>query len=329
MNEIYNIVISFFSELFLNPQKRVFLGYLVSASLIGILWLIFFKRTTVKSAFSTVFSKEVWFSYSATSDYLLLIFNKVIMSFISPRLIGQVIIATFWFELLHQWFTPDKIDDWPKWLIMTLFTLTLFILDDSSKYLLHRCLHKSAILWRFHRVHHSAINLTPLTIFRTHPIEAILFTIRSAIIQGVCIGIFVFLFGSQVELINILGINFLLFFFNVLGANLRHSHVPIHYYRAVENWLMSPAQHQLHHSTDPQHFDKNFGVILTIWDRIGGSFHYSEVGGKLQFGIIENGSLIKCSVTELYYLPFIESFKLLNTHLNRFSQKYLIYIKGR
>lgn len=318
---------NFFSELFFNPQKRVFIWYLLSASLIGIFWLIIYQKKTVSNSFKEIFSRKIWFSYSARSDYSLLVINKAIMAFISPVLISQVVIATFWFELLHQWSIPDSADDWPKWLIMSLFTFSLFLLDDASKYLLHRCLHKSQILWRFHRVHHSATTLTPLTIFRTHPVEGILFVLRSAIIQGVCIGVFVFFFGSQLDLISVLGLNLLIFVFNVLGANLRHSNVPIHYPKSVERWLMSPAQHHIHHSTEQRHFDRNFGVVLTVWDRLGDSFHHSETNKKLCFGVVENDELLQQSVLKIYLMPFVDVFKILSNQLTCLSDYFLVFNK--
>lgn len=57
------------------------------------------------------------------------------------------------------------------------------------------------------------------------------------------VALFVFFFGSAVDLFTVLRANVLLFAFNATGANLRHSHVRISYGRRVERILMSPAQH--------------------------------------------------------------------------------------
>ena len=105
------------------------------------------------------------------------------------------------------------------------YTIFLFILDDFSRYITHRALHQIPILWAFHKVHHTAEHLTPFTVFRTHPIEAWIFSIRSALVQGIAISIFVFLFGSKIDLLSIYGVNIFLFIFNLAGANLRHSNV--------------------------------------------------------------------------------------------------------
>ncbi len=39
----------------------------------------------------------------------------------------------------------------------------------------------------------------------------------------------------------------------------------------MERWLISPAQHQLHHSDDPRHFGANLGATLAVWDRMAGT----------------------------------------------------------
>ena len=157
-------------------------------------------------------------------------------------------------------------------------------------------------LWAFHKFHHSAETLTPLTVMRTHPVEGLIFTARSALVQGVSIAVFVFLFGNQVDLLTIFGVNIFVVSFHALGSNLRHSHVSIRYPKAVERVLMSPAQHQLHHSEAERHFDRNFGVALSLWDWIFGSFHHS-VSEKLTFGIGHETARFTRSVWSMYWLP--------------------------
>ena len=51
-------------------------------------------------------------------------------------------------------------------------------------------MHKIPLLWEIHKTHHSARVLTPITIFRTHPLEGLIFVIRSAITQGIVIALF-------------------------------------------------------------------------------------------------------------------------------------------
>jgi sterol desaturase/sphingolipid hydroxylase (fatty acid hydroxylase superfamily) len=109
--------------------------------------------------------------------------------------------------------------------------------------------------------------------------------LRDALSYGTVTGIFYFLFGSQLSTWDILGVNAFGFLFNLAGANLRHSEIWIHFGR-LEPWLISPAAHQIHHSQDPLHYDKNFGVCLAIWDRWWGT-HYDprKVMTRLHFGL--------------------------------------------
>ncbi|MDT2058797.1 MAG: sterol desaturase family protein, partial [Planktomarina sp.] len=79
----------------------------------------------------------------------------------------------------------------------------MFIADDFTKYFLHRWMHRWPILWAFHKVHHSAETMTPITVYRVHPAEGILYGMRSAVAQGVVISTFVFAFGNIVNLYTI------------------------------------------------------------------------------------------------------------------------------
>tara|TARA_B100000900_G_scaffold393368_1_gene389773 strand:- start:69 stop:848 length:780 start_codon:yes stop_codon:yes gene_type:complete len=222
-------------------------------------------------------------------------------------LITQVAVATALFHLLHyqNLFPLGIFAEMPYWLSALLFTTCFFLLDDFARFALHYALHKVPILWEFHKFHHSAETLTPLTVTRAHPVEGLLFTMRSAVVQGITIAVFLFLFGQQLNLVTILGVNVFVILFHGLGSNLRHSHISIQYPEAVERILMSPAQHHLHHSSDIQHFDKNFGVALSVWDRMAGSFLHST-RAPFTFGIgLETKDYTK-TIGHMYFLPFVK-----------------------
>jgi predicted lipoprotein len=75
------------------------------------------------------------------------------------------------------------------------------------------------------------------------------------------------------------------FAWTLLGANLRHSHVWLSYGPRMERILLSPAQHQVHHSVDPRHYDRNYGTILSLWDWLGGSLYLTREREQLRFGL--------------------------------------------
>lgn len=298
-------------ETVLNPRKRVFFGYLLLGLLIGGTWLWWRSDRSPIQVFKDLISPKIWWSDSAKADYKILLINKAVLLAIVPLLITKVALATLVFQQLYAMmgFPPAPGSVLPNWAVPVCFTLFLFLLDDFARYFLHMLMHRWPVLWAFHKVHHSARTMTPFTVLRTHPIEGLLFTLRSILVQAISIGTFLYLFGDRVDLVTVLGVNIVVFIFNVTGSNLRHSHVPIYYWKWLERILISPAQHQIHHSTQPRHFDKNFGAILAIWDWIGGSLHHSEPETTLEFGVSRTIEADEHSLKTLYLTPFKESWR--------------------
>ena len=304
MNEIIDVFQSEFLGQFLNPRRRLFWGYLLSAIVIGFLWLNLVEKINLRRAFITIFDPSVLLSKSSRADMICFLINRVFLIICRPILITQIFIATAIYHFLHfQSSIPIGLfETTPVLFSITLFTACFFLIDDLSRFGLHYALHRIPALWEFHKFHHSAETLTPLTVTRTHPVEAILFTLRSAIIQGSVIAVFLFLFGQQLSLLTILGVNIFVVLFHGLGSNLRHSHILVSYPETIENFLMSPAQHHLHHSSKKEHFDKNFGVALSIWDKMTGSFLYSSKE-ELTFGIGDETKDYTKTIAHMYLLP--------------------------
>jgi len=291
---------------FFNPQKRIFWGYLLSSLVIALLWMRLVKKISLRSSVKQIFDRQVWVSRSALADFKVMLINTILMLLVSPRLLAKATVAYLVFDNMHLLFDgrPYLETVLPQWTIAFSFTLFLFLLDDFARYWLHRWLHKVPILWSFHKVHHTATVLNPFTVFRTHPIEAVLFSIRSALVQGLATALFFFFFGNQVTLMMVLGASIFTFTFNLLGSNLRHSPVSIRYWKPLECILMSPAQHHIHHSTAKEHIDKNFGVALSVWDWIFGSLSLSKAEEHLSFGLNGEQSRDQHSLKGLYLAPF-------------------------
>ncbi len=66
--------------------------------------------------------------------------------------------------------------------------------------------------------------------------------------------------------------------------------------------ILCPHYHQLHHSTNPKHYDKNFGLMLSIWDRIFGTLSVPEPNESFSFGLGREGDEYQ-STTGLFLLP--------------------------
>ena len=298
-------------EFFTNPQKRVYWLYLLTALAIGFIYL-FYTSKSKNYALKKLFAKENWWSKTAKADYQVLFLNSVIMLFV-PKLLTKTAIAFGLFYSLTDWIPKHAMFQgvFEDWVVAFMFTITLFIVDDFAKYWIHRWLHTIPFLWPYHRVHHSATALNFFTIFRTHPIEGVLFSIRTALAQGFVLGVFFFLFSEQVSLMMLLGANVFFFAFNILGSNLRHSPVAMPYPRWLERYLMSPAQHHIHHSKASEHKDKNFGIVFSCWDRWFGGFCHSQTNKELEYGVSSEEENREHTLYVLYITPFKNSFKYL------------------
>ena len=106
---------------------------------------------------------------------------------------------------------------------------------------------------------------------------------------------------------------------------MRHSHIDISYWKWLEHVLISPSQHQVHHSIAEEHYDKNFGAALAIWDWIFGSLHLSQNKGKVVFGLDAYDTGKESKLIELYLEPIYEITKISKV----FLLKNLLGIKRR
>ena len=317
---------------FIDPKKRVFLFYILISILIATAWFMINKKLSLKKTLIKIFDKKIFFSKSAKSDYKIFLINQLIMMIVSPFLITQLTIATALYFYFHtiDWLSAGMFVGIAKIYIILSFTIFQFTIDDFSKYIVHRFMHKWPVLWALHKVHHSATVLTPMTVFRTHPLEGIIFSLRSAITQAIGISLFFYLFGNLVSLYTIVGINIFVFVFNILGSNLRHSHIGIRYWKWLEYIFISPAQHQLHHSIAFEHHDKNFGAALAIWDWLFGSLHHSVEFETLHLGIKKNQHDATHNLKNLYLDPIHEIKKHIFNKIKKIKNKFnKIILKGR
>ncbi len=148
---------------------------------------------------------------------------------------------------------------------ISLMTVPIYFLTlDFFGYWYHRCAHRFSVLWALHEVHHSIKDFNLIAAFRDHPALAALskiFVALPIVIVFNTLGMpleISFIYVAIVKLINLL----------------QHSQI-------TSNWgywgkiVVSPAAHRLHHSTAFEHYDRNFGGVFIIWDKIFGT--YAEV----------------------------------------------------
>lgn len=172
------------------------------------------------------------------------------------------------------------------WIAAIAATLAIAVARDFATYWAHRLSHRVPVLWAFHKVHHSAEVLTPLTVLRKHPIyDAVAAIIRAAAV-GPIVGLVIAGFGG-VDVMTLFGANAVYVAFHALGANLRHSHIWIDLPSPLNRVFVSPAMHQIHHSRDEAHYDSNFGEVFAVWDWMFGSLVTSRTPLDLTFGLTD------------------------------------------
>ncbi len=269
-----------------DPGQRLYWLFILSALLLASITVsLQQRRFNLRAQLAALFNRHYWFNRSTATDAGLLLLNGVLRVLILLPLLGSHLAGTIavsgWLQ--HQ-FGDAPVLQLSGLSIAILYTLVFFLLEDLSRFALHRGMHRLPLLWYFHRSHHSASVLTPLTVHRVHPVEMALYQVRGLLVFSLVSGSFVYLFRDRVSGIDILGVDCLGFMFNALGANLRHSPIFLSFGR-FEKCFISPAQHQLHHSKAPEHRDINFGTCLAIWDRLFGSWHVAGKPRALEFGL--------------------------------------------
>jgi sterol desaturase/sphingolipid hydroxylase (fatty acid hydroxylase superfamily) len=163
--------------------------------------------------------------------------------------------------------------------------LALALIADFLVYWRHRAEHK--LFWPVHAVHHSPTELHAANDIG-HPMQ-VWFSI-----------VFIAVPLSLVQIdgpATPLAVGFVL----QLLTNYIHSPVDAHF-GPLRKVLVDNRFHRIHHSMEPRHFDKNFGVCFSIWDRWFGTAYdpapdeWPEVG-------LENVEPPR-TISEYLLLPF-------------------------
>jgi sterol desaturase/sphingolipid hydroxylase (fatty acid hydroxylase superfamily) len=244
-------------------------------------------RVNLRAIARAIFNKRILLTKSSAADVKLFFLSVVLM----PVVVGALVIsanavATVVSAALRSSFgaiAPAACCD----LSTKVFsTVVLFLAYEIGYWVDHYLKHRIPFLWEFHKVHHTAEVLTPVTNFRNHPIDNIFFGYMLAISIGSASGILAWLFGRTTESFTVDGKNILFIFFLWTIGHLQHSQFWIPFRGILGNIILSPAHHQIHHSTDPKHFNRNFGSVLAIWDWMFGSLEIpSTTNPRLKYGV--------------------------------------------
>jgi sterol desaturase/sphingolipid hydroxylase (fatty acid hydroxylase superfamily) len=171
-------------------------------------------------------------------------------------------LATSKFGLLH-------LMEVPVWLELI---LALIVLDFIAQFGVHYLLHKVPVMWRLHLVHHTDKHIDATSGTRHHPFDFIfreIAALSAVMIMGMPISFYFFY--------RILGVFFTYF---------THSNIalPLWLDKGLSYLIVTPNMHKFHHHNEAHWTDSNYGNILSIWDRIFGTFVYGDLS-KIKYGL--------------------------------------------
>lgn len=170
--------------------------------------------------------------------------------------------------------------------------IVIILLIDLWMYLWHRLNHETSFLWRFHSIHHSDSTLDVTTSWRFHYIEILI----SELLR---LPLFM-LIGAGIEHLLL----YSLFMTPVIEFQHGNISIPPALDRLVRLIIPSPMMHRLHHSRLRSEHDSNYGSMLSIWDRLFGSFLVKDNLDGLRLGLDDESGTDKQKLFALLLRPF-------------------------
>jgi sterol desaturase/sphingolipid hydroxylase (fatty acid hydroxylase superfamily) len=212
--------------------------------------------------------------------------------------------------LLTTWLgSPTHAATWGP-VSIVLFTVALSMASDFGYFLFHWAAHKFPPLWAIHKLHHSAEVMTPLTAARVHPFERLIMGPSMALTTGLVVGPMAYFYAGETSALSFFGMDLFAILFFLLGHNLQHSHIWVYYGPIVGRLIVSPAQHQIHHSSLPRHLDRNYAEHWAFWDTIFGTLYLPNGRETLVLGLAGYQTQPHTGILTAWFKPVAESASL-------------------
>ena len=193
---------------------------------------------------------------------------------------------------LYQFRVFDFVNEIPIW---ALWIMT-FISIDLVFYVYHRMSHRIRFLWAIHLSHHSSEEMNFAVSFRQAwfgPISKIPFFMVLPLL------------GFDPTIIAVAGV------ISTLWGIVGHTQV-IGKLGPLEWIFNTPSHHRVHHGSNKQYIDKNYGNLLIIWDRMFGTFAPEQE--EVKFGLVNNVNTFNpVKVTFMAWVSMINELKQKNS----------------
>jgi sterol desaturase/sphingolipid hydroxylase (fatty acid hydroxylase superfamily) len=298
------------AQLLLSPGSLMSIWSLFCALMIAVVVALVARRgrpVSLRATIRAMFPRHRLFGTSARADLCF----TMLSTFASSALFGWAVLSHLAIAsgVMHVLGKPFLLG-LPSGLAVAAMTLAMWLAYEFAYWFDHLLSHKIPALWAFHKVHHSAETLSPLTIFRVHPVDSIVFYNIVAVITGVTAGVMHWLVGPQVSPLTLAGTNVVMIAAIFTIKHLHHSHVWISWRGSWGRLILSPAHHQIHHSAAVEHHDRNFGGTLAIFDWLAGTLHQPAPKREpLRFGVKDLRD--PHSIHGSLFAPFADALSLL------------------
>jgi sterol desaturase/sphingolipid hydroxylase (fatty acid hydroxylase superfamily) len=303
-----------------NPGERIFLLYVTTSLLMAAaVWWCAARRQRQRGETSVTFKEflfpqSIWRTASAWLDVRYFFFHQILRVFLYGTV--ALLVSDWTFKTAAGLFggTPGS-DPGMKgpfgWLVALGFGFVSVAVVDLVAWILHYCQHRFPILWEFHKVHHSARVMHPLTNYREHPVDNVVYVMGLGGCTGLVAAGVSAVLGYVPTEPTVLGVGIFVLAYNGLGYNLRHSHIWLKWPGPLVYMFGCPAHHQVHHSYHPTHINKNFAFMFPVWDVVFGTFQMPRTNADVKFGLGEHEEEEFTSCVELYVVPFRNVFRML------------------
>jgi sterol desaturase/sphingolipid hydroxylase (fatty acid hydroxylase superfamily) len=197
-----------------------------------------------------------------------------------------------WIAIKNQsWqFGINYLFEFPYWIEFAIG----FVLLDYSNYIWHIMLHKVPVLWRFHLVHHSDLDLDLTTAIRFHFGEMI----GSIFFRGFAI----WLIGASPLLVLVYEIAF------EAATQFHQSNwkLPFRFEKLLNKLIVTPRMHGIHHSIIKDETDKNYSIIFSFWDRLHRTVKLNIHQDDIVIGVPSYHDADELTVGFLLKMPFLK-----------------------
>jgi len=234
-------VLDYFSTLEQRPLER--LGFLVGGLLF--FWIIEGAIPLLQPAYKKNKLRHAGVNFAFTVIHLV----------IHTGLAVVIVLLSDWcrrkgFGIVH----------WTGAGVLATIVVSFLVLDFFGGWLVHITEHKLALLWRFHVVHHADNNVDVTTGLRHHPIESVL--------RGLFFFAGILLSGAPMYAVMIFQTVL------VLATAFTHANISLPRWldKGLSYLLVSPNMHKVHHHWMQPYTDSNYGAVLSIWDRLLGTY---------------------------------------------------------